>query len=112
MKATYIRARLETTAPLAVSAPEAAQPAPPGGKPYDLPLRRDRHGAPAVPSTTIAGSIRSQLAPELRPALMGEVHTSGEGRRRDTRTVASALHVLRVQVTPPPGAPSDGVTAA
>lgn len=98
MNVTLLQVTLTTLSPVSVTTPEihdfrtvtgvggVAQDS------VDMPLRRDASGAPTIPATTVAGSIRAHLPDALREPLMG--------RAGDDPT-PSPLYVLAVAVTPP-----------
>lgn len=81
MKITYYRVELATLAPVAVTAPQTldfartitARTGRQGANPdnINLPIFRDVSGHPAIPATTIAGSLRAALPEPLRASLMG-----------------------------------------
>jgi hypothetical protein len=102
-----LRAELEFVTPSGITAPESLtigsvlRPT--------LPLARDgwgtpgRPGAPYVPGTSIAGSLRHQAEAERRPLLFGDItrETKPDGTPGDTSATASPVWVLGTQVVLP-----------
>lgn len=96
MRIEFVRVTFRTKAPVFVSAPETVAYRRSAGAPttdVDLPLRRDLHGAPVVPATGVAGSLREHLPEGLRSQLMGFVSADESSR--------SVLWVLGTEVRPP-----------
>jgi len=98
MRITLIKIAMTTLSAVSVTGPEALlargreRDSSDPSKELDMPIYRDASGAPTIPGTTIAGSLRAHLNPELREPLMGTT---------EPEAVSSPLHVSDAIVTGP-----------